>query len=118
VIDELYRRGFDARLAQSFRRENNVLIVSTAQTLKSIRVRTVHFSPWYVHRSIFADTLADEITVYVLLWIEEGACVRFFLAKNRELRSIFRQPENWVAFGFIDVEAMKIYEDNWDVLKA
>ncbi len=29
-----------------------------------------------------------------------------------------RQPPDWRKFGFIDVEAVERYEDNWDLLKT
>ena len=29
-----------------------------------------------------------------------------------------RQPPNWGEFGFIDVEAVEQYEDNWELLKS
>jgi hypothetical protein len=30
----------------------------------------------------------------------------------------FRQLPNWREFGFIDVEAVEQYEDNWDLLRT
>ncbi len=30
----------------------------------------------------------------------------------------FRQPQNWGEYGFIDVEALEEYEDNWDLLRT
>jgi hypothetical protein len=118
VIDELERRGFDAKLGNGFRTNNNVLLVKGGSTLQSVSVRTVHFSPWYVASSIFAGAVDDQVSVYVLLGIEKSASPRFFLAKNSELQPIFRQPKTWVTFGFIDVEAMEKYENNWGVLRA
>ena len=32
--------------------------------------------------------------------------------------SEFRQPPDWRKFGFIDVEAVEQYENNWDLLKT
>jgi hypothetical protein len=41
---------------------------------------------------------------------------RFFVVKNSDLAGQFRQPPTWKAFGFIDVESVEKYEDNWDIL--
>ena len=34
------------------------------------------------------------------------------------MESSFRQPLDWREFGFVDVEAVEKYEDNWDLLKT
>ena len=68
--------------------------------------------PWYVRGSHFAGAGGNRVTVYVLL----GIC--FFVSKNSDLETALRQPPNWGHFGFIDVEAVEQYEDNWDLLKT
>jgi hypothetical protein len=42
---------------------------------------------------------------------------RFFVAKNSDLMADFRQPPDWAEFGFIDIEALVKYENNWDILR-
>ena len=56
---------------------------------------------------------ADQVTVYVLLGAETETPARFFVVKNSDLAAQFRQPPTWKAFGFIDVEMVEKYEDNW-----
>ena len=75
--------------------------------------------PWYVRSSHFDGAGANQVTVYVLLGLEknpDGA--RFFVAKNSDVGTELRQPPNWRKFGFIDIEAVEQYEDNWDLLKT
>jgi hypothetical protein len=43
---------------------------------------------------------------------------RFFVTKNSDMETELRQPPDWLDFGFIDLEAVERYEDNWDLLKA
>jgi hypothetical protein len=57
------------------------------------------------------------VTVYVLLGAEAATPARFFVVRNSDLAPHVRQPPTWKAFGFIDVESVEKYEDNWDVLK-
>ncbi len=47
-----------------------------------------------------------------------GIALRFFVTKNSDMETNFRQPPDWRKFGFIDVEAVEQYEDNWDLLKT
>jgi hypothetical protein len=69
-----------------------------------------------VRRASF-EKRADQVTVYVLLGAESMRPARFFVAKNRDLASQFRQPPTWKTFGLIDVKAVEQYEDNWDTLR-
>jgi hypothetical protein len=119
VMDELLRRGLDARLADGCTNKYDVLIERYGSPPKPVHVRTVHASPWYVRSSHFVGVSAKQITVYVLLGLEKKPdCARFFVTKNGDMETEFRQPPNWLDFGFIDVEAVERYEDNWDLLKA
>ena len=76
----------------------------------------MHSAPWYVRWDLFAKR-ADQVTVYVLLGAEAVTAARFFVVKNSDLATHLRQPPTWKAFGFIDVQSVEKYEDNWDLLK-
>jgi hypothetical protein len=69
-----------------------------------------------VRRASF-EKRADQVTVYVLLGVESIRPARFFVVKNHDLASLFRQPPTWKTFGLIDAKAVEQYEDNWDTLK-
>jgi hypothetical protein len=118
VRDELLRRGFDAQLSDSSTNKYD-LFVGLVSPPKPVHVRTVHVGPWYVRSSHFVGAAANQVTVYVLLGFEKNPhCARFFVTRNGDMETRFRQPPNWGEFGFIDVEAVEQYEDNWDLLKA
>ena len=54
------------------------------------------------------EPLQIEVTVYVLLGFEKDPnCARFFVTRNSDMETRFRQPPDWGKFGFIDVEAVK-----------
>ena len=94
------------------------LLVGIGASPKLIRVRTVHSTPWYVRRASFVGSLADQVTVYVLLGVDGSAkSARFFVVKNSDLATQFRQPPNWKAFGFIDAKMVEKYEENWGILQ-
>jgi hypothetical protein len=119
VMDELLRRGFDAQLAGRHTKEYDVLLGLYGSPRKPVHVRTVHVGPWYVRSSHFAAAVADQVTVYVLLGLRKNPnCARFFVTKNCNVESGLRQPPNWRDFGFIDVEVVEQFEDNWDLLKT
>ncbi len=126
VRDELLRRGFDAQLADRYTKKADrytkkydVLVGRCGSPPKPVHVRTVHVGPWYVRGSHFAGAGGNRVTVYVLLGIERNpSCARFFVSKNSDLETALRKPPNWGHFGFIDVEAVEQYEDNWDLLKT
>jgi hypothetical protein len=116
AMDELSRRGFEAQLSD---RREHVLLVRTGDSApKSVRVKTVHLTPWYVRRAIFDGSLADQVTVYVLLGLERGVkSARFFVARNRDLTARFRRPSTTNPIGFIDAKSVEQYEDNWEILR-
>ena len=119
VKDELFRRGFDAQLANRYTRKYDVLVGRSGSPPKPVHVRTVHVGPWYVRGSQFAGAGANQVTVYVLLGLGNNPnCARFFVTKNSDVESELRQPPNWRKFGFIDVAAVEQYEDNWDLLRT
>jgi len=118
VMAELLGRGFDAEFAGPGSRGHDLLVWSTDSSARPIQVRTVHSAPWYVRRSSFVGSRADQVTVYVLLGVERRVTSpRFFVVKNSELAGQFRQPPNWTAFGFIDAKMVEHYEDNWGILR-
>ena len=114
VMGELKKRGFDARPARSRSNKHRLLVWADDSAPKPVQVRTVHSAPRYVRRASFAKR-ADQVTVYVLLGAETPA--RFFVVKNSDLASEFRQPPTWKAFGFIDAKSVEKYEDNWEILR-
>ena len=40
------------------------------------------------------------------------------MTKNGDMETELRQLPDWLDFGFIDVEAVERYKDNWGLLKA
>jgi len=110
VVDELLRRGFDAKLA----REHVVIVQTRDSPPKTLQVKTVHATPWYVRRASFVRGPPDRVTVYVLLSMNS---TRFFVARNYDLRTQFVQPKRGKEFEFIDAKTMEEYEDNWDILR-
>ena len=115
VMTELLRRGFEVEFAGASYEKHDMLVRVRESRPKPIRVKTVHSAPWYVRWDLFARR-ADQVTVYVLLATETETPARFFVVKNSDLAGQFRQPPNWKAFGFIDVQSVEKYENNWDVL--
>jgi hypothetical protein len=98
VVAELSRRGFVAQLAHLSPREHGLLVRIGDSPPKLIRVRTVHSTPWYVRQASFVGSLADQVTVYVLLGVERSVkSARFFVVKNSDLAAQFRRPSNWNA---------------------
>ncbi len=119
VMDELLKRGFDAKLADRRTKKYDLLVGLSGSPLKPVHVRAVHAGPWYVRVSHFTGAVADEVTVYVLFGLENNPyCARFFVTRNSDMETRFRQPTGWSKFGFIDVEVVKPYENNWDLLKT
>ncbi len=119
VRDELLRRGFDAQLAARYTKKYDVLVGLYGSPPKPVHVRTVHVGPWYVRSSHFVGAFAHQVTIYVLIDVEKNPnCARFFVTKNSDMETEFRQPPNWRKFGLIDIAAVEQYEDNWDLLKT
>ena len=116
VMTELLRRGFEAELASASYEKHDMLVQVRGSRPQPIRIKTVHSAPWYVRWDLFARRV-DQVTVYVLLGAETATPARFFVVKNGDLAAQFRQPPTWKAFGFIDVELVEKYEDNWNILK-
>ena len=116
MMTELLRRGFEAEFAGASYEKHDMLVRVGGSRPKPVRIKTVHSAPWYVRRDLFAKR-ADQVTVYVLLGAETATPARFFVVKNSDLAAQFRQPPTWKVFGFIDVESVEKYENNWDVLK-
>jgi hypothetical protein len=124
VFGELKERGFDAQLGP---REHEMLVRAGDSPPMRIRVKTTHSTPWYVRRRTFVGSLANEVTVFVLLGLEGNAkSARFFVAKNRDLEAHFRvasncegisKPPNIRSYGYIDYEFVEKYEDNWGILR-
>jgi len=117
VMTELVRRGFEAEFAGASYEKHDMVVQARGLRPKPIRIKTVHSAPWYVRRDLFAKR-ADQVTVYVLLGAETATPARFFVVKNSDLAARFRQPPTWKAFGFIDINSVEQYEDNWDILKS
>jgi hypothetical protein len=115
-MDELSRRGFEAQLSD--RKEHVLLVRAGDSAPKSVRVKTVHLTPWYVRRARFDGSLADQVTVYVLLGLERGVkSARFFVARNRDLAVRFRRSPTSNPIGLIDAKSVEKYENNWDILR-
>jgi len=116
AMDELSRRGFEAQLSD--RKEHVLLVRAGDSTPKCVRVKTVHLPPWYVRRARFDGSLADQVTVYVLLGLERGVkSARFFVARNRDLSVRFRRSPTSNPIGLIDAKSIEKYENNWDILR-
>ena len=115
-MTELLRRGFEAEFAGASYEKHDMVVRARGRQLKSVRVTTVHSAPWYVRWDLFAKR-ADQVTVYVLLGVDTATPPRFFVVRNGDLAAQFRQPPTWKAFGFIDVQSVEKYEDNWDLLE-
>jgi hypothetical protein len=116
VMAELLRRGFDAELAGAGYEKHDMLVWVHDAPPKSIHIKTVHSTPWYVRHASFTKR-ADQVTVYVLLGAETERPARFFVVKNKDLAAHFRQPPTWKALGFIDAQFVEKYEDNWELLR-
>ncbi len=116
VIGELLRRGFEAQYSD--RKEHVLLVRANDSAPKPVQVKTAHTSPWYVRRASFDGSHANQVTVYVLLGLERGAkSARFFVARNRDLATQFRQPPASRPIGFIDAKSVEKYENNWEILR-
>jgi hypothetical protein len=119
VMGELLRRGFDAQLADRNTKGYDLLVGSTEKAiLKKVQVKTVRTQPWYVKQESFRDeNLLKQFTVYVLLGSASGKqSVRFFIAKNRNLKEHIHCPEGWKKNGFMPLKAVEKYENCWDNL--
>ena len=78
----------------------------------------MHLTPWYVRRASFEGSLADQVTVYVLLELERGVkSARFFVARNRDLAARFRRSPTSNPIGFVDAKSIEKYENNLEILR-
>jgi hypothetical protein len=116
AMDELSRRGFEARLSD--RKEHVLLVRAGDSAPKAVQVKTVRSTPWYARRVSLDGSLANEVTVYVLLGLERGGkSARFFVARNRDLAARFRRSPTSNPIVLIDAKSVEQYEDNWEILK-
>ena len=116
VMDELSKRGFEAKLSD--RKEHVLLVRAGDSAPKAVQVKTVHSTPWYVRRASFDGRLADQVTVYVLLGLARGGkCCSFLCGRNRDLAAQFRRPPASRPIGLIDAKSVERYENNWEILR-
>jgi hypothetical protein len=124
VFGELIKRGFEAQLGP---RKHELLVRAGDSPPRPIRVKTAHVTPWYDRRANFAGRLANQVTVFVLIGLEGNSrSVRFFVVKNGDLLTHFRQTALWEGVrkltnkkthGYIDSKSVEKYEDNWALLE-
>jgi hypothetical protein len=115
VVDELSARGFNVLVADS-RKSYDLLVRTPESPPTQVRVRTVHFPPWYVNLGRFAKGHSEPLTVYVLLG---GGAIgaRFFVVQNDAVSERIRHHAGWKDYGFLDLEAVQMYENNWNALR-
>jgi len=118
VMGELLRRGYDAQLADRNTKDYDILVgLPTDPVLKKVQVKSVRAQPWYVSKAKFAETLRDEVTIFVLLGDESARKpIRYFIARNHEIAAYVYCPPKWKKNGFMPFSAIKKYEDRWDIL--
>lgn len=117
VMGELLRRGFDAQLADRNTKDYDILVgLPTDKVLKKLQVKTVRSAPWYIKTASYSDELANQLTIFVLLGDEKAQKqVRYFITRNSDVASHIHQPQNWKNNGFMPLDALKEYEDRWDI---
>ena len=105
VMAELLRRGFEAELAGGGNEKHDLLVRVGGSRPHPFKLRPciprLGITPGHFAKRV------DQVTVYVLLGAETAKRARFFVVKNRDLTTHFRQPPTWKAFGFIDVESLR-----------
>jgi hypothetical protein len=118
VMGELLRRGFDAQLADRNTKEYDILVGRTTdKALRKLQVKSVRSPPWYVKTDSYEGTLADQLTIFVLLGDESARKpVRYFVTRNNKVAGYVHHPANWKKNGFMPLTAIKEYEDRWDIL--
>jgi hypothetical protein len=114
VASELQKRGLQVQLDDHLKCD--VLIRRDDRSMMPVQVRTVHVSPWYVPSSSFVGKASQQVTVYVLLGSEKARSTRFFIARNADVATKFRRPSNEMVYGFIDLDSLKEYEDDWSAI--
>ena len=117
-MGELLRRGFDAQLADRNTKDYDILVgLPTDKVLKKLQVKTVRSAPWYVNNASYSDELANQLTIFVLLGNEKAQKqVRYFMTRNSDVANHVHRPKNWKNNGFMPLNALKEYEDRWDIL--
>jgi len=117
VMGELLRRGFDAQLADRNTKDYDILVgLPSDKILKKLQVKTVRSAPWYVKNASYSDDLADQLTIFVLLGDEKAKKqVRYFITRNSEVAGHVHYPQNWKNNGFMPLNAIKEYEDRWEL---
>ena len=118
VMGELLRRGFDAQLADRNTKGYDLLVGRSEEaTLHKVQVKTVRAQPWYVKIADFQGEDLDRVTIYVLLGREDGKKpVRFFIARNRDLKRGLHRPSGWTSYAFMSMKSIEQYENRWDTL--
>src|ERR1700730_6760121 len=96
VMGELLRQGYDAQLADRNTKGYDMLVGSGRPgeaTLRKVQVKTAPSQTWWVNRADFEGQRLGRVTVYVLLGREHSKKpVRFFIAKNSDLKKHFKKP--------------------------
>jgi hypothetical protein len=120
VMGELLRRGFDAQLADRNTKDYDVLVGHSKEpVLRKVQVKSVRAQPWYVKLKDFEGDARERATVYVLIGPPESKKpVRFFVAKNGDLKKYVHRPASFKEYGFMPLKAVKRHEDRWDTLLA
>jgi hypothetical protein len=115
VMGELLRQGFDAQLADRNTKGYDMLVgLPDDAKLRKIQVKTARSKSWWVNRADFKGERLKRITVYVLLGREHSKKpVRFFIAKNSNLKKHFKKPHLWKHHGFMAMKVIAPYEDKW-----
>lgn len=118
VMGELLRRGFDAQLADRNTKEYDILVGRpTDKVLRKVQVKSVRSQPWYVKTTSYAGAFGDQLTIFVLLGDETARKpVRYFITRNHEVADHVHCPPNWKKNAFMPLNAIKQYEDRWDIL--
>jgi hypothetical protein len=120
VMGELLRQGYDAQLADRNTKGYDMLVGSgrpDETTLRKVQVKTARSQTWWVNRADFKGERLKRGTVYVLLGPEHSnKPVRFFIAKNSDLKKHFKKPRQWKHHGFMSMKVVAPYEDEWKTL--
>jgi hypothetical protein len=112
-MDELLRRGLDARLADGYPNKYDVLIEPDESPPKPVHVRTVHACPWLCPQFPLCWRLGKTSHGLRSPWPRKSPdCARFFVTKNGDMESELRRCRIGSISDFIDVEAVERYKDN------
>lgn len=116
-MGELLRRGFDAQLADRNTKGYDMLVGRSEEaTLRKVQVKAARSPSWWVNRADFKGQRLRRATVYVLLGRNSKKPVRFFIAKNSNLKKHFKKPHQWKHHGFMSLKSVEPYENRWDTL--